>query len=275
MPRLILDIWLDKSMFSSALYCVSLAKELNCNVTFLITIQDSKDSEDKSYEDTKSKNQENIKKIIAADFFVKNIIARLKVHTYNLPEINVKIKSGDKLRIFQDEIFSDNPIAVIPGIDFSHFLDYIEKDIFNLANNIRCPVLIVPPKFEFKKLHTILFATDYTKIDIDILFKFIQLFNTVKPLIYGLHVTDNFAGIDKSKAKKIENKIIKETGYNKFEVIGQKGKKVASSLDYFAQKVDVDLIAVLKNETSGLENLFSTNESDRIDNSFVKPVLLL
>ncbi len=193
-------------------------------------------------------------------------ISKFKKKDKHIPETEFYFKFGNQ-PIVLDEMIEKMNIRLILNNrkdDEKFFEKYISDNNFRIAENVPCPVLIIPSEYEFKPVKKIVYATDYKKEDINTLkqlSKFAQYFNAH---IHALHVCDNLAFEQQVKKAGFEKKVQKQVGYNNIEHKVTQGKNVALNVNEFASRIHAGMISILNTNHNFLEKIFSKPTSKEL-----------
>jgi hypothetical protein len=209
-------------------------------------------------------NHEELKKATRESY--TKTITKFKQKNEQLPETEFYFKSGNEPIVLAEMIKKMNIRLILNNRkdDEKFFEKYISDNNFRIAESVPCPVLIIPPEYDFIPVQKIIYATDYKKEDINTLkqlSKFAQYFNAH---IHALHVCENLAFEKQVKKIGFEEKVQKQVGYNHIEHKVTQGKDVALNVNEFASRIHAGMISILNTNHNFLEKIFSKPTSKEL-----------
>lgn len=212
----------------------------------------------------------------ASEKAIQSIINEVKKEYKELPKIDYTLEIG---------FYSDQLVKAVNERDVGIVLlinneenDFIDKIIGNMnqviAEEVDIPVLIVPETLKFKPYKKILYATDYTREDIEFLGKLVKLFCPFNPLITALHITDDMDFEERIKQMGFMEEIKERVQYENIEILRYPGEDVPETLSKYADQNKNDLIVMLKENRSFWEKLMKSSESKKMINKAQRPLLI-
>ena len=157
------------------------------------------------------------------------------------------------------------------GLDHFFFGDQISPVIKNPA----CPVLVVPPKVDLKKLTSIVFATDYDEGDkeaVRCLVKIARLFACELQIIHII-----IFGHDETEKSDKEIDFIEQVAtldYPKIVFQKVRGKDVANRLTHLCKENNTELLAIVNREHSFFMNLIHNNTTQKVLDNQTIPLMI-
>jgi nucleotide-binding universal stress UspA family protein len=145
-----------------------------------------------------------------------------------------------------------------------------------VAEAVHCPTLAVPAEAEFKGIKHILYATNFDERDIVVIDELLEFAHSFDADIVCLHVNT-----DKDKLAKDLNQLtsLEEqfwfTPFSKLQFELVQGQSVEKGIDRYIHENQPNIIAVLPQERSFLENLFHSSISRKMAYHSKLPVLIL
>ena len=140
----------------------------------------------------------------------------------------------------------------------------IGSNAYSVLSKSEIPVLVVPDKFQFKKLTKILYAVDLTCSELPAIKKFRESFDLKNRDITFLHLTeesDEKMGNNEKKYLDEIKEALKDVSC-KFEFA--KCENVADAIEDFVSKLKIDLIVVSVKKRDFFENLFHKSISKKL-----------
>jgi len=206
--------------------------------------------------------QEKVRKI--EEQIKGNISIEGKVIIGIKPDVLLSESSNKETElILTEEEHESGLIAKIAGSDTKMIID-----------EAKCPVLFIPRNYAFKGIKQIIYATDYEKADIDTLQKTINLFKVFDPSITAVHQTKNIDFQMKIKQRGFLDIVRQKLDFDQINFITVDGQKDVQEIIDYAQKIDCDMIIVLKQNRDFLEKLFHSSSSHKIVAKSNIPVLV-
>jgi len=147
------------------------------------------------------------------------------------------------------------------------------SNTLSVVRNVNCPVLVIPEKYKYKTLSSIVFATNATnklnKKSLIPLMHIISKFNSELNIL----TLENDENIYSSKEKKIEMDDFFEGISHSFYEIENVPTDIA--IDSFVQIKQVDLIATIINKESFFKRLVLGSTTDEITYNSKIPLLIM
>jgi nucleotide-binding universal stress UspA family protein len=182
---------------------------------------------------------------------------------------------GENLeKLFRHEAAS----MVVMGINGSTRLEQIffGSSTLNIIRHYGFPVLIIPPEAKFRKIKTILFISDFKKVDATTpaagLRKILELFN---PELHVLHIADDPR--DKEDVEYARQKAKLElilTGYDvEYAFIHE--KRFDKGISHYADEHRADMIVTIPRHHGFLSGIFKTSHTEKLAFHTHIPVLAL
>ncbi len=260
-------------------YAARLAEDLNCKIDLLysVELQNFPMGVPTMARQAEYYNEQQLRKLFeeVKKTFEKEVNV-VKSKLKNPPEINYQVKQGISAHVVDD--FTDKGkykyLLLSADEDNSFLINDRNQDIIKHAH---CPVWIVPSNRDYKKVESIIYATDYNEEDIDTMKKISDLATVFDAKITGLHVTDNLDFNEKVKNSGFRDMITDKVGYKKLDIttiVQEKGDSLAKTINGFAEMVDGDMIAVLKENKNFFERLFTKSETKDIISHTHYPLLV-
>lgn len=197
------------------------------------------------------------------------------------PEISISTLEDsadliDKLeRKYENREFS---LLILPHsheLIYWPFMDSLNKFI----NAINCPILLVDPTAAFKDIEHAVYASNYLASDTNVLKRFIKISNNRVKHIDIIHISfaDNFR--DKIMEKGFEAYIKEHITDTEIAVHSTSSYRSQDSLvELFLKEVEKlapDILIIMKEEKSGIEELFSKSFTISTAKKTVIPMLIL
>jgi len=245
------------------------------------------------------KTQANIKLIHA---FNSPLDAANPAFLLSLGEQEGRLKSAME-RMVADEMQQDSTIEVTYEIKLGFAVDEIVQQSNNgaidliimgtmgehialekifgtvssdVSQNAGCPVMLIPPKIEYLEIKDILFASDYTATEGQVLDKILKFAKTFNSALHFVHVNDHPNNLAISPEELIFEKVFSskntETALYFAEV---KDLNVTDGLNKYIQNHKIDLLTVVTQKRSFWERLFHKSTTKRMVLNSEIPLLVL
>jgi nucleotide-binding universal stress UspA family protein len=205
--------------------------------------------------------------------FIKEIGAELA----GIPSIEFKSEIGDASLILKEKVENKKYDMVVLKSNSKQGFLLKNSAIMDIVYNVPCPVYIIPSEARFQTLKKIVYATDYHEEDITMLKSLIKLTKPFEPEIIALHISNDNEFEKKLKSEGFAAIISEKTGYNKISVkmiAEEDGKDAVESLVNEAEKANVNLIVVLKQNRNFFERLFKSSFTAELVENSQLPILV-
>ncbi|MCS6967862.1 MAG: universal stress protein [Cytophagales bacterium] len=145
-----------------------------------------------------------------------------------------------------------------------------------VAEQVTCPIIIVPQKVTYQGLQHIVYATDFDKADtavIDNLLDFGKFFGS---LLTCLHITTDEAEEEKDRYRLEKLKeIYHHTPATRIEFVLHHADTVPSGIRQYIHQHRTDMLVILNQRRSFIERLFEPSVSKEFTYSSTVPVMIL
>ena len=190
-----------------------------------------------------------------------------KVALTGTENINVVAEEGSFVENLGDYTLGNSISMVIMGITGSSRISqvFMGTNTLNVIRNISCPVMIIPPKADFKGLKNVLFTSDFKDVarttPFEPLKKILDLF---KPNLSILNV-DSEHYIELTDEYKIEREAIenKLNSYNP-EFSFLRAFDFLDGINRFVETKDIDAIITIPRKHGFLSQLFKTSHTKKL-----------
>lgn len=210
----------------------------------------------------------------------KHLQKLIKDHKSDLS--NVAVSYEAKLGFAVDEIInlssSDEVDLIIMGTMGEHLA--IEKVFGTVSSDVsqraECPVMLIPPKIQFNKFSDILFASDYTATEGQVLDKILKFAKSFNSALHFVHINDKPNTLETKPEELIFEKVFAskdpETPMYFAEV---KDDSVTDGLNKYIQNHNIDLLTVVTHKRTFWERLFHKSTTKRMVLNSEIPLLVL
>ena len=185
--------------------------------------------------------------------------ALIKTLGYANIEINYLVTGGDpewEIRSICEEI---NPDLIIMGTEGEGKKGILEGSMAeNIMNRAKIPVIAVPASFKKEDIQHIMYATNFSNMDIASINKVFNLFENMNILVHVVHFQ-----FEEKEEKSIILMNELEQAFDKAKLAGKitfsfiHASDKTDVLDTFTQKFQIDMIAFLSHKRNFFQNLFS------------------
>jgi len=195
---------------------------------------------------------------------------------------NVPVSFEAKLGFAVDEILklseSKDVDLIIMGTMGEHIA--LEK-VFgtvssDVSQNAACPVMLIPPDIKFKEIKDILFASDYTATEGQVLDNILKFAKTFDSALHFVHVNDRNDDLEIGPEELIFEKVFEskdpETPMYFAEV---KDFDVIDGLNKYIKNHEIDLLTVVTQKRTFWERLFHKSTTKRMVLNTEIPLLVL
>ncbi|MDB5122636.1 MAG: universal stress protein UspE [Mucilaginibacter sp.] len=177
-----------------------------------------------------------------------------------------------------DEIVSSHEIliTVVGTHGTSGLSGFLQGNhVQNLIEKANCPVLIVPSRIVFNGYKKIVFATDMTGSDIDVLHSLSGFARYVNAEILVTHVFENKTNAKEStKAEVFLKMISSKINYPRIFYREIKSESVSTSIDWLSEHIDVDLLVVVHRKRNFFQILFEASVTQKLADHLTKAMLV-
>jgi nucleotide-binding universal stress UspA family protein len=146
----------------------------------------------------------------------------------------------------------------------------------NVANIAKCPVLVIPAKAIFKGINNIVYATELNKNDTIVIDELLEFATAFKASIVCLHINTKAAmAVEELDAMtELQEKYwFTPISQLQFELIS--GESVLKELHQYIDEQQPDIMIILRQNRSFIENLFHKSISQKMAFHSKVPVLIL
>lgn len=218
-------------------------------------------------------------KNIASEVKVKfdGFMKELKAEHPGIPSLEFTSETGVASSIIKEKV-ENNEYDMVMLHGQSEQVTWMQNSvIMDIVRNTPCPVFIIHPDADYQPFKKIIYATDYNEEDITTFKRLIELAKPFDPEITAMHVSN-----DDEFEKKLQNEgfasiLEKKAGYSKVsvEMISDREEKDGvESLLNEAEKAQVNLIVVLKENRNFFERLFKSSFTAKLIERTHLPILV-
>lgn len=146
-----------------------------------------------------------------------------------------------------------------------------------VSRSVNCPLWIIPENTPYRKIDSVIYATDYQEEDVPTLMKVIDLTHFIAPEITALHITSNPDFELRIKNAGFQKVVQNKTGYDDITVkalVERNGMDIPEMIGDFAAQDRSNLVVVLKDNERFFERIFSSGTSHKIVRDTGYPVLV-
>ncbi len=146
----------------------------------------------------------------------------------------------------------------------------------NVANIAKCPVLVVPAKATFKGINHIVYATELNRYDTVIIDELLEFATAFKASMVCLHINTKPAMVveELDEMTELQEKYwFTPISQLRFELIS--GESVLKELNQYIDEQEPDIMTVLRQDRSFIENIFHKSISQKMAFHSKVPVLIL
>ena len=190
---------------------------------------------------------------------ITEIEALIKTMGYANIEVSHLVTGGDpewEIRSICEEI---NPNLIVMGTEGEGKKGGLEGSMAeNIMNRAKIPVIAVPVSFQKEQLQHIMYATNFSNMDIASINKVFSLLEKMKVIVHVVHFQFN----DKDeKSTILMNEL--EQAFDKEKLLGKitfsliHASNKTDMLDAFTKKFQIDMVAFLSHKRNFFQNLFS------------------
>ncbi len=194
----------------------------------------------------------------------------------------VKVTYEAKLGFAVDEVIkmSESPDVdmIIMGTMGEHLA--IEKVFGTVSSDVsqqaHCPVMLIPPDIKFSPINDILFASDYSATEGQVLDKILKFAKTFNAALHFVHINNNPEDLSTSPEELIFEKVFAskdpETPMYFAEV---KDSSVTDGLNHYIHNHNIDILTVVSQKRSFWERIFHKSTTKRMVLNSEIPLLVL
>ncbi|MCB2222490.1 MAG: universal stress protein [Bacteroidetes bacterium] len=260
-------------------YSVHLAKDLEASIDLLhsVELQNFPMGVPSMARQTPNFTQEQLEKLfedMQATFETE--VKKIKSGLQNPPEINFFTRQGISTHVIEDFAKKNAYDYMVVAADEDN--DFLVNDRnLDIIKHVRIPVWVIPRSKQYKKVSSIIYATDYNEEDIDTMRKIAELATIYDAHISAIHVTDNLNFSEKVKNSGFKDMITEKVGYRNLEVstmVQKKKDTLSNTINEYAKMKNGDMIAVLKENKNFFERLFGKSDTKDLISHAKYPVLV-
>ncbi len=187
------------------------------------------------------------------------ILNLIKQETYANIEVNYLVTGGDpewEIREICEEI---NPELIVMGTEGEGKKGILEGSMAeNIMTRAKIPVVAVPESFKKDQIQNIMYATNFSNMDIASINKVFALLKEMDIFVHVVH----FQFDEKNEKSRVLMDEI-EQAFNKEKITGKitfnliRANDKTDVLEEFTQKYSIDMISFLAHKRNFFQNLFS------------------
>jgi len=190
-----------------------------------------------------------------------------KLDTSDTQNISFEAEEGSFIDNLEKYVVSNHIDMVIMGITGSSKIKqvFMGTNTLNVIRHINTPVMIIPPKAEFKGLKNVLFTSDFKDVARTTPFESLKkLLDLFKPNLYILNV-DSEHYIELTDEFKIERAAMddKLASYNP-EFSFLRSYDFLDGINRFVESKEIDTIITVPRKHSFLSQLFKTSHTKKL-----------
>jgi nucleotide-binding universal stress UspA family protein len=192
-------------------------------------------------------------------------------------KIDYLSETGSASQVLEENMARDKiEMVLVEGEPDKPFWLQTNKN-YELIENAKCPVLIVEPNTKYQPLEKIVYATDYKEEDIKTLKKLISLTKPFVTDILALHISKSMDFEEKVKEAGFNEMLKQKTNFNNISLkvlIDEQDKMVAELINDEVNKLDANLIVVLRDNRNFFERIFTSSFTAEVVKNVKLPVLV-
>lgn len=180
------------------------------------------------------------------------------------------------LKDLEENIKPDLVVSGTKGAGSVFSAKLFGMNTMTMIRKMACPVLAVPPGYQFSKLDNIVYATDYQFEDIDHAVLVERIARIQHAKIHFVHVVtkDGQADKDRDYMAWFKELVEKQIRYPHKEFSIVVDQEVEESLEFYAFNENVDLLCVAMRERSALGQIFGHSHTQKFLVDALIPVLV-
>jgi nucleotide-binding universal stress UspA family protein len=192
-------------------------------------------------------------------------------------ETSLILLSGDVILEVNDLLASKNYGLVVMGTQTrNNFQDFILGSVANeTITTAKCPVVFVPPDAVFLPIQNILFSTNFSAEDQEIVNQLLDWTNAFQTLLHIIHVSENPDSLENSEYQMGQWKKY-YTDYLDEDVIRYQVKsgKVAPLVLKYALENECGLIVLHPRKRSFFDRLLTKSDTEEIQKQALSPIMI-
>ncbi len=206
-----------------------------------------------------------------------------KMITDHLPtQSNVSVTFEAKLGFAVDELIklssTDEVDLIIMGTMGEHIA--LEKVFGTVSSDVSqkasCPVMLIPPNIKFGEIKDILFASDYTATEGQVLDNILKFAKTFDSALHFVHVNNQPDSLDTSPEELIFEKVFASKDPDTPMYFAEVNDiSVVDGLNKYIQNHQIDLLTVVTQKRSFWERIFHKSTTKRMVLNSEIPLLVL
>lgn len=195
----------------------------------------------------------------------------------------VKVDFESRLGFAVDEIVKmseeEDTDMIIMGTMGEHIA--LEKVFGTVSSDVsqqaKCPVMLIPPNIKFHKINDILFASDYSATEGQVLDKILKFAKTFDSALHFVHVNDKLDGeLSTSPEELIFEKVFAtKDPMTPMYFAEVQGHSVTDGLNSYIKNHKIDLLTVVTQKRTFWERLFHKSTTKKMVLNSEIPLLVL
>jgi nucleotide-binding universal stress UspA family protein len=281
MKTILIPTDFSKSATNAAMYGLYMAQELNANIILCHAFMVFGETPMATQLAWPAYDYETMKKEADASLGSLSKLLNTKAEAFDKlnsfrPAIKCHAARGTLVDV-ASSLMTENKICLIvmggseKGEITQFFMGSSTREMIEYAN---CPVLIVPPKFVFKKIRRMTFATDLHQSDINIL----HVLSTMALRFNAdLTVSHIFSGkkIQQDEAEMIFlNEVTNKINYDKIYYHALKDPNITNGLEWISEQGKFDMMVMVHRKRGFLQRWFAPSRTKKQIGRLVIPLMV-
>ncbi len=204
-----------------------------------------------------------------------DVLDLIKTMGYANMEVSHLVTGGDPEWEIREICKKINPDLIVMGTEGEGKKGFLEGSMAeSIMTRVKIPVVAVPGSFKKDRIQQIMYATNFSNMDIASINNVFNLFEKIEIIVHVVHFQfDEKSGKNSVLLGELEQALKKRMGKITFNLIQASDKK--DVLDIFTQKYQIDMIAFLSHKRNFFQNLFAHKISKKDFFKLELPMLAL
>lgn len=149
----------------------------------------------------------------------------------------------------------------------------------SIIDDLKCPLIAVPPHYKNKGISKIGYASDFTDLDKEMkeVIAFAKLFNATVEVLHVVPVYPDLYDTEKINAEVLLEEIKIREAYPKIEYVVEEtfgDNQIRKGIEQFTEHTHPDLMVMFHQKREGIDKLFASSATERLITHLEVPLLV-
>lgn len=150
----------------------------------------------------------------------------------------------------------------------------------SIIDDLKCPLIAVPPHYKNKGISTIGYASDFTDLDKEMkeVIAFAKMFNASVEVLHVVPVYPDIYDTEKINIEVLLDEIKIREAYPKIDYVREEtfgDNQIRKGIELFTEHTHPDLMVMFHEKREGIDKLFAASATERVLTHLEVPLLVL